>query len=118
MKKNIHDEEDRIFGAYQARLQQKGLSDEVSADGLHYLGRFEYSGSDTWGAPTRRRRGEMGRGVREKARPGRADQRSERRRGLGYPRRARAEKWECRARTLNGTVLSQPAGGGSMGSCR
>lgn len=49
MKKNIHDEEERIFGAYQARLQQKGLSDEVSADGLHYLGRFEYSGSDTWG---------------------------------------------------------------------
>lgn len=49
MKKNIHDEEDRIFGAYQARLQQKGLSDEVSADGLHYLGRFEYSGSGTWG---------------------------------------------------------------------
>ena len=49
MKKNIHDEEDRIFGAYQARLQQKGLSDEVSADGLHYLGCFEYSGSGTWG---------------------------------------------------------------------
>ena len=49
MKKNIHDEEDRIFEAYQARLQQKGLSDEVSADGLHYWGRFEYSGSDTWG---------------------------------------------------------------------
>ena len=45
-------------------------------------------------------------------RAGRADQRSERRRGLGYPRRARAEKWECRARTLNGTVLSQPVGVG------
>lgn len=49
MKKNIHDEEERIFGAYKARLQQKGLSDEVSADGLHYLGRFEYSDSETWG---------------------------------------------------------------------
>ena len=49
MKKNIHDEEDRIFGAYQARLQQKGLSDEVSADGLHYLGRFVYSDFGTWG---------------------------------------------------------------------
>ena len=49
MKKNIHDEEERIFGAYQARLRQKSLSDEVSADGLHYLGRFVYSDFGTWG---------------------------------------------------------------------
>ncbi len=49
MKKNIHDEEERIFEAYQARLQQKGLSDEVSADGLHYLGCFDYSRFGTWG---------------------------------------------------------------------
>ena len=49
MKKNIHDEEGRLFGAYKARLQQKGLSDELSADGLHFGGSFVYSDSDTWG---------------------------------------------------------------------
>ena len=49
MKKNIHAEEDLIFEAYQARLKQKGLDFEVSADGLHYLGAFDYSEFGTWG---------------------------------------------------------------------
>lgn len=48
MKKNIHAEEDLIFEAYQARLKQKGSDLKVSADGLHFGGRFVYS-LGTWG---------------------------------------------------------------------
>ena len=47
MKKNIHAEEDLIFEAYQARLKQKGSDLKVSADGLHFGGRFVYS-LGTW----------------------------------------------------------------------
>ena len=49
MKKTIYEEENRIFGAYKARLQQKGSDFEVSADGLHFWGRFVYGDFGTWG---------------------------------------------------------------------
>lgn len=49
MKKNVHAEEDLIFKAYQARLEQKGSDLKVSADGLHFGGCFVYIYSlGTW----------------------------------------------------------------------